>query len=340
MALGADARAATLPGMNPECTITVRSSADLIAVTPYLLGFHPTDSVVVIGTAGPVVSFVARHDLLRPDDDGDDSIAPLVAAQEVEAVTILGYGRPGPVGRTVETLAAGLTRSGVPIREKLRITDGRWWRFGCTDSACCPPSGNPVPTHGSVAAAAVYQGQVALPSREALIAQVAAVEGELRARTSAATTRICRRYALLFSVNPHPELVLLRAGRLLVIKAETTYASGRSLTAEEIAHLGVVLTSPVVLDEAINRTRDEPWRIALWTEVTRGVDPFWVPGPACLLSHAAWRQGLGALARVAIDRALRQDPGHRMACTLDRLLAAGISHDTVADLAPPRSVTR
>ena len=36
----------------------------------------------------------------------------------------------------------------------------------------------------------------------------------------------------------------------------------------------------------------------------RRVEPAYVPAPACLLAFAAWRAGQGALARVAVDRAL------------------------------------
>ncbi|HET6483466.1 MAG TPA: DUF4192 family protein, partial [Actinoplanes sp.] len=77
--------------MNPECTLAIRSSADLIAATPYLLGFHPTDSIVVIGLVGRTVSFVARHDLPPPGSDGTDWIAPLVARQTVQSVAVLGF---------------------------------------------------------------------------------------------------------------------------------------------------------------------------------------------------------------------------------------------------------
>jgi hypothetical protein len=60
-----------------------------------------------------------------------------------------------------------------------------------------------------------------------------------------------------------------------------------------------------------------------------------MPGPATLLAYASWRVGNGALARVALDRALVRDPSHRFAILLDRLLAAGISNEAVEDLDPP-----
>lgn len=335
MALATGAREATLPGMNPECTIAVRSSADLIAVTPYLLGFHPTDSIVVIGTVGRIVTFVARHDLPPPGSDGAASIAPLVARQTVQSVAVLGFGPADPVTRTVEALADALVRGGLQVPERLRITGGRWWTTDCTNRQCCPPEGRPVPSPSNpIAAAAVFQGQVALPDRQALAEQVAAVEGEPRRLMAAATEKVRDRLGI------PPGVLLERAGRAAVRGAERRHATGRSLTFDETAWLGVVLAERAVHDYALNRTFDEPWRLSLWTEVTRRVEPAWVPGPATLLGYASWRVGNGALARVAVDRALLQDPQHRFAVLLDRLLAAGISNEAVEDLAPPIGIVR
>jgi hypothetical protein len=47
--------------------LTVRSSADLVAAVPYLIGFHPGDgSLVVIACRDSRVVFAARGDLPAP----------------------------------------------------------------------------------------------------------------------------------------------------------------------------------------------------------------------------------------------------------------------------------
>jgi Domain of unknown function (DUF4192) len=335
MALAEGVRRATLPGMNPECTIAVRTAADLIAVTPYLIGFHPSDSIVVIGTVGRIVTFVARHDLPPPGADGTEWIASLVKRQGVESAAVLGFGPPDPVILTVEALATALERHGLLVAERLRITGGRWWTVGSVEGRGCPAEGHPVPSPSNpVAAAAIFQGQVALPDRQALVKQIARVEGEPRRLMAAATQHMCDQ--LRIPRGPLRD----RAGRAVVRSAEKRYAIGRSLSFDETACLGAMLAERAVHDYALNRTFDEPWRLSLWTEVTRRVEPVWVPGPATLLAYASWRVGNGALARVAVDRALLQDPGHRFATLLDRLLAAGISHSAVEDLDPPVGIVR
>ncbi|WP_250031811.1 DUF4192 domain-containing protein [Paractinoplanes maris] len=341
MALAQGARRATLPGMNPECTIVVRTAADLIAVTPYLLGFHPTDSIVVIGTVGRRVSFAGRHDLPPPGSDGAGWMAPLVARQGAQAIAVLGFGPPDPVDRTLDTLGTALARSGLQIRDRLRITGGRWWSRDCAEHGCCPPEGHPVPSPSSpVAAAAVFQGQVALPDRRTLVAQVASVDGEDRRRMAAATADLGIRFGRVFRSGGDPGVLLDEAGRSAVRAGERRHAAGRSLTFPETAWLGALLAGRPVFDYAVDRISGEPWRITQWAEMTRRVETPFVPGPAALLGYAAWRAGLGPLARVAVDRALRLDPGHQFARVLDGLLAAGIGHEAVEDFVSPTATLR
>src|SRR5215472_69399 len=43
--------------------LRVRNPGDLIEAIPYLLGFHPRDSLVIVGLVGTRVSITARVDL-------------------------------------------------------------------------------------------------------------------------------------------------------------------------------------------------------------------------------------------------------------------------------------
>jgi hypothetical protein len=54
------------------------------------------------------------------------------------------------------------------------------------------------------------------------------------------------------------------------------------------------------------------------------VEAPYVPAPACLLAFAAWRSGHGALASVAVDRALARDPAYSMAVLLEDVLRYGL----------------
>jgi len=117
------------------------------------------------------------------------------------------------------------------------------------------------------------------------------------------------------------------AGLAAVKDAITCYRGGGSLTDPgEFARLGLALTSLRVRDDAWARMdpahRDAHTR--LWTDLTRRARPGYIPAPASLLAFTAWQAGDGALANLALDRALADDPGYSMALLLRDALAAAL----------------
>jgi hypothetical protein len=319
-----------MPDMNPDCTITACSSAEAVAVAPYLLGFHPHDSLVVLGMIGHAVDFAVRYDLPSQVTDFTEA-AEVIARQGADRVILIGYGPPWRVTPMVLEAGRALRVAEVTMQDVLRVADGRWWSY------LGGPAGGTSFAPG-LAAQAVYQGMVALPDRMALVAKVSPVEGRQRAEMREATGR-ARARATDLAAN---DLQAARggqwirhAGREAVREAERAARAGRGLSPDEIAWLGVLLVKSVVLDYAIDRSGPEDWRLQLWNDVVRKVQPEHAPGPACLLAYAAWQAGEGSLARVAVDRALLEEPTHRIAGMLDRLLAAGIRSHSVAAFQPP-----
>jgi len=82
------------------------------------------------------------------------------------------------------------------------------------------------------------------------------------------------------------------------------------------------------------RVRDEAWarmdprfRSAhqrLWIDVVRHASEPYVPAAASLLAFVAWQSGDGALANIAIERALAADPGYSMAQLIGQAVDAGL----------------
>ncbi|SCL22481.1 protein of unknown function [Micromonospora nigra] len=313
--------------------LAVRSPADLIAAVPYLLGFHPADSVVVVALSGPRITFVARADLPRAADDPSPParhLAEVVARQGVESATVIGYGAPTRVTPAVDAVRVAFAVTGLPVVDALRVTAGRWWSYLCAEPECCPPDGTPYDAQASaVPAAAVFAGQVALPDRAALAAQVAPASGT---DTGGATARAELRLAELLGrarpldrpVGPSDDRLLREAGVDALRVARRRQRDGGSLTDDEVAWLGLLLTYLPVRDHAWQRTDGRDADIALWTDVLRRADPELIAAPASLLAFAAWRAGQGALAAVALERALARHPTYSLALTVDDLLRRGV----------------
>ncbi|MFG2056273.1 DUF4192 domain-containing protein [Micromonospora sp. NPDC048930] len=314
-----------------QLRLAVRSPADLIAAVPYLLGFHPADSVVVVALRGRRVIFAARGDLPEPGADPQPAaqhLAEVIVRQGSESATVIGYGPAARVTGAVDAVGEALDRAGLLVLDALRVTDGRWWSYLCTEPECCPPDGTPYdPVTSEVSAAAVYAGQVALPDRAALTAQVSALDGPVRVAMRRATARARRRLAALTEEASETALVGGRSVRSAGVAAVRTafrrHRRGERLTDDEVAWLTVLLTQLPVRDHAWERTDGRDADISLWTDVLRRAEPELSAAPGSLLAFAAWRAGYGALAAVALERVLGAHPDYSLALLLDDMLRRG-----------------
>ncbi len=168
-------------GSPAEPRITLRGPAELADALPYLLGFHPTDSVVLVALHGESGRFGGRVRVGLPASPQE---WPDIADQLADCL-VTGSQRRGPrpdgivvflcqdpsldgTGREVMERLRPLAQRlriacgvlDVPVREALCISDGRYWSYCCPDSRCCPPEGGALALPGTsvMAAAATYAG--------------------------------------------------------------------------------------------------------------------------------------------------------------------------------------
>ncbi|WP_213451115.1 DUF4192 domain-containing protein [Rhizomonospora bruguierae] len=357
--LDSDSRAAggaPLAGPQPaaagpeRAALAVRAPADLLAAVPYLLGFHPERSLVVTGLHGSRLTFTARVDLppagtpTRAVRAQARHAVAVVARQRVEAALLIGYGTAEEVVPLMEAVRSGLVERSIAVEEELRVAGDRYWSLLCSNPACCPPQGRPFDPSGTVVAAtATLAGEVALPDRAALAAQIAPLTGAARAAADRATERADERLSALLAAARPADLLggraLRVAGMAAVEEAIARQRAGRPLSDDDIAWLTVVLLHPPVRDHAWVATTGEGWAVELWSEVLRRAVEDLVPAPASLLSFAAWHAGRGPLAGVALERALRVDPTYPLARFMADVLCAGVPPELLDDLPRPATQT-
>ncbi|MFF8845093.1 DUF4192 domain-containing protein [Streptomyces sp. NPDC015127] len=168
-------------GSTDDQQITLRSPAELADALPYMMGFHPSDSIVLVALHGGRGRFGGRLRLGIPRSPREWE----PVAQQLAECLIHGSERRGPrpdgivvflcqepadgesglrVMERLRPLAQRLrTACGaldVPVYEALCISDGRFWSYCCPDTRCCPPEGTPLVLPGTsvMAAAAAYAG--------------------------------------------------------------------------------------------------------------------------------------------------------------------------------------
>lgn len=327
-------------------TLRLRTPADLLAAVPYMLGFHPADSVVVLGLRREALVFELRGDLPGGGqvDDFADYYARLVHRQQVDAALLVGYGSGDAVTPAVTATAAALSRRGIAVPEMLRAYQGRYWSYTCTSPTCCPPEGTPYDVSSSpIAAQATVFGCEALPSRAELERRLAPVTGAARTAMQAATRRAVAKLTRLASLPgllvwdateqecsegslPGDPARLVMAGRAAVDAAVVRHRAGGRLDDDELAWLSVVLGHEPVRDHAWSSVRgDLGVHVCLWADVLRRAEPELAAPPATLLGLAAWCAGEGAIASIALARALHADRTYVLAQLLDHALRHGLS---------------
>ena len=127
-------------------------------------------------------------------------------------------------------------------------------------------------------------------------------------------------------------LALQKAARSYLTQAQDSYRAGRPVGDDQAAALTVLLELPSLREFAARGTSGEAWQIEMWTDLVRRAQPPFTAGPATMLALSAMLAGNGALASVAIDRALDTDPDNRLAQLLGQALAAGIDPAAVTAL--------
>jgi hypothetical protein len=336
-----------------EPRLRLREPVDVLAAIPYLVGYHPAESMVLLGMRGKQLTFTARLDLPSVDAsrqdvrDTIDHMLQVVLRQRLTGVLIVGFGPDERVRPLAHALRGVYATAGLDVLEALRAEDGRYWSYLCTDPLCCPEDGSPYdPEASAVAAEWTVAGRVALPDREAYEQQLKPVGGIARVSVRQATARADDRLTELLARPVDEEsaaAAMMTAGHLAIDSALARLRAGEQLSDDDVAWLSVIVSSLDLRDIAWIRIRgsgDElPLHRTLWMEVLRRAEPDLTSAPGCLFAFAAWRCGEGALARIALDRVLGDDPDYSMARLLHHILVHGLP-PTAFDNLPVSRVRR
>ncbi|MDX3851975.1 DUF4192 domain-containing protein [Streptomyces sp. AK02-01A] len=349
--------------------ITLRSPAELADAVPYLLGFHPTDSVVMVALHGDRGRFGGRLRLGIPRSPRE---WPPVAEQLAECL-IEGSERRGsrpdgivvflcqdpaagetgrqvmerlrPLAQRLRTACGGLD---VPVYEALCLSEGRFWSYCCPDVRCCPPEGTGLALPGTsvMAAAAAYAGvrvRGSLKEMEARLEpwRTSAAKEQERALDEAGAALVPR-----ILVEGNREQVgeeTLRLARGLMKRLDEAPRAGRAdadteddrlITHDEAA--AVILG----LQDRETRDRAAEWMegpealsaLRLWRALSRRcVGPYaeHATAPLTLAGWVAWSTGDEPGARVALGLALRLDPHYIFAQLLHQACNEGLDPEAL-----------
>lgn len=298
----------------------------LVDSVPYLLGFTPTDSIVVVSLRGPRerMEFSVRLDLLP--DEYDQQVAEMFAARmrhaQADSVMIFVYTDHQPGGSSlprrdlVDAIASAMP---VDVREAFLVTDERIWSYLC-DETCCPSTGKVrEPTSASLALAAAHalHGDVVMPDRDAVVATVQPVTGDRAEVMARAIDKAAEAWAAVDEQRARTK------ARRLATKLRARYeVPPATINDAEAAALIVAMHDWRIRDMLIgwaSRESSDAMRMLLLDVARLAVPP--LDAPACTtFAMASYLRGNGLVATSAMERALGSDPHYSLALILQEAL--------------------
>jgi len=319
------------------------SPHDLLAAVPFMVGYHPSDSLVVIALRDDQISMAMRMDfpLFEARAELVKNIVAHLERESTEVVIVVGY--LPTVNEELDPLAdisSGIEKSGVTIKESIVVKNNRYRSTVCGDRGCCPPEGNPIPpmSDSRITAEQVAMGNpLPFVDIDAMRQSIAPQEENLRhlelKRAIAAIQEIDYE-----SIDTKDLLVIQRAGANAVSEFVNTFkVRGRCDDDQLTALVLVRLLDLQVRDFAMGISIPEKesqisrpnngsntWNVGdtwrwLLTIAPRG----YVAPAAVIFAAFSYEQGEGALAQRALDRAFEDDSNYQMAKLLRRTFAAG-----------------
>ena len=304
---------------------TLTSPHDLLAAIPFLIGYHPENSLVLVALKDDNVGMAMRVDM--PTDiapESYDLLASHFQREAADAALIVAYvdSQSDPEAVLINTSAA-LLRAGISIKESLIVSDGRYRSMLCHDSECCSPLGSPIPDIDSSRIAAEH----VIAGHPMPFANVSGLVQSIAALPSAMEESWQSEVRTFWIESDSENLIdLQRDGATAVIDLAGEYAQGRGaedreLVARVIGRISDIQVRDYALGSHNEETADAYWQ--MWRELLLIAPRGFVAPIASIFAALAYERGEGALAHKALDRALADDERYSLALLLRRVFTAG-----------------
>jgi hypothetical protein len=304
---------------------TLTSPHDLLAAIPFLIGYHPENSLVLVALKDDSVGMAMRVDM--PTDiapESYDLLASHFQREAADAALIVAYvdSQSDPEAVLINTSAA-LLRAGISIKESLIVSDGRYRSMLCHDSECCSPLGSPIPDIDSSRIAAEH----VIAGHPMPFANVSGLVQSIAALPSAMEESWQSEVRTFWIESDSENLIdLQRDGATAVIDLAGEYAQGRGaedreLVARVIGRISDIQVRDYALGSHNEETADAYWQ--MWRELLLIAPRGFVAPIASIFAALAYERGEGALAHKALDRALADDERYSLALLLRRVFTAG-----------------
>lgn len=313
----------------------------IVASLPFIIGFTPTESLVVMWLRDGCVRLTMRLDLPRPGEPHESWVDAVMAhCQGHDEVIVCVLGATDPGARLasgelrgqplVEDLLAGLRNAECAVRDALLVVDTRWWSFLCQEPECCPSAGTEInaTVADAVAARFALSGVGWLADREAVVS-LCATESDRQAEVLPLVHLVRGSLAASLAADTDPARALERwrdgAIALVCEALLTPTPADPRRDAEVLVSLCDVRVRDTVLWEVAHSVDHDPHRSFERAASLLRCAPAGVIAPiGTVTGLLGWLLGDGVRAIAALDRVRDENNEYALAELLARSIAAGL----------------
>ena len=312
---------------------TLTTPKDLIAAVPFLIGFNPTDSIVLLSLNSDAIAMAIRIDF--PDQIGADELRLLTSHLSRDgADSVIAIFYSSEIGQSqneiMSEVLAAITDFGLSLREVITVEQERYRSLICEDLLCCPVEGNSVPDLIESRIAAEQVAAVRpIPFRtlDQLIESISPIQVD---------QELIKLLTKIDEIDYDQEpLELQRQGARAVNEFMAEFKThGVVRDKELIALLLVRLKDLQVRDYALGSVSADSLDLyfTAWRWLLRIAPKGYIAPVANLFAAVAYERGDGALAQRALDRADSDDQSYAMSKLLRQVFNSGWAPNSFAQM--------
>lgn len=316
-----------LANASPMTTVTTPN--DLLAAVPFLIGYQPSDSIVLISLKDESINMAIRIDFPESIEKREAS-ALIEKLRGSDGALLVSY-IPDSCHDTESVLLPlieALEEEAIPLRESIIIVGNRWRSLMCNDPDCCPIEGSPLPelSGSRVAVEEIAQGKL-MPFKN-LTEMAGSLDQEL---DSVIIEMIGRIPPIDYDCDPTPAQ---RDGANSILDFLHDFeVDGICRDKRLVAKVLVRLKDLQVRDFALGSMNGESdLYFDAWKWLLKKAPEGFIAAPAALFAVAAYERGDGAMANLALAKAEGDQPNYSMINLLKQLFRSGKSPTIFAEL--------
>jgi len=317
----------------------IHSPRQLLAAIPHLIGFHPESSLVFVVFDDNEVKTIARIDWPDHQITLPANVVQALRSSSEPSLVFMAYHDNEWTLEQVVDLVDGISET--QLLDALWVRKGHWGSLMCDDHDCCPVDGHLLTDISATDVEFIVAGSAPFESRDEMVNRLSSVNltaSDIDARSQAridVDQEVKERLEFSSTKNCTNSELITKQRDEIVRDVATRLRNFDSTSWTEHAWICVVVADVRMRDALLRTLFDQdllrPFiRSALMTTISQANESD-VPSLATVLAGCAWLDGNGALASVALDRALDVDPSYSLARLLDRAITHGVPPSVWAD---------